>query len=97
MVKGLCDKLDIIKRTTSPYNPRANGQTERTNQTLIRILVKHCDENPENWPESLQVTLLAYNTSIHSSTQKTPFELMFGRRFGQFADWVELEREKQKI
>lgn len=35
MVKGLCDKLDIIKRTTSPYNQRANGQTERTNRRQL--------------------------------------------------------------
>ena len=96
-VQELCNRLEIIKRTTSPYNPRANGQTERTNQTITRLLIKHCDENPESWPETLNITLLAYNTSIHSSTNKTPFELLFGRKFGKFDNWIDLEKEKEKL
>ncbi len=88
IVKTLCEKFQIIRRTTSSYNPRANGLCEKSNQTLVRMLIKHAEENPENWPEILNIVLLAYRTSVHSSTNYTPYHLMFGRRFGQFDDWI---------
>ena len=88
VVNKLCQKFNIIKRNTSSYNPRANGQCERTNQTLTRMLIKFADDNPEDWPHSLNFALLAYRTSVHESTNHAPFELMFGRRFGQFDNWI---------
>ena len=30
---------------------------------------------------------MAYRTRIHSVTNFTPFELMFGRKMNQFEDW----------
>ena len=87
MVRNLCEKFNIIKRTTSSYNPRANGECERTNQTLVRSLIKLSDENPTDWPNKLNIVLLAYRTTVHSSTNFTPFHLMFGRTFGKFEDW----------
>ena len=51
IVEKLCARFSIIKRTTSSYNPACNGQTERTNGTLKRILTKLADDNPTNWPD----------------------------------------------
>ena len=96
VVQTLCEKFGIIKRNTSSYNPRTNGLCERTNQALTRGLVKHAEENPTNWPESLEIVLLGYRTTIHASTKHSPFQLMFGRRFGQFDDWLVKEENNQK-
>ena len=73
--------------TTSAYNPRTNGITERFNQTLVESLRKHSEANVENWPEQLNYVLLAYRTRVHSVTNYTPFELMFGRKMNGFEDW----------
>jgi hypothetical protein len=93
IVAKLCEKFAIIKRTTSAYNPRVNGGTERVQKTLIGMLIKLADNNPTDWPSKLDVTLLAYRTSVHSTTGHTPFQLMFGRRFGQFDDYIVKDKE----
>ena len=96
VVEKLCERFQIVKRTTSSYNPACNGQTERTNGTLTRILTKLADDNPTNWPDKIDVTLMAYRTAVHSSTKFTPFELMFGRKFGQFDDYIIKGQEREK-
>ena len=92
LVDQLCARFNIIKRHTSAYNPKCNGQCERTNQTLTRMLVKHADEYPKNWPNTLNIVLLAYRTSIHASTKDTPFHLLFGRKFNQFENYIEKDK-----
>ena len=74
-------------RVTSAYNPRTNGLTERFNQTLIESLRKHSETNPHDWPKWLPFVLMAYRTRVHSKTQFSPFELMFGRKMNKFEDW----------
>ena len=56
------------------------------------MLIKHADDNPTDWPDRLNYVLLAYRTSIHSSTKFSPFELMFGRRFNQFDSWLDIDQ-----
>ena len=73
---------------TSAYNPRTNGMTERLNQTIIESLRKHSENNPEEWPKHLNFVLMAYRTRVHSVTNYTPFELMFGRKMNQFENWT---------
>ena len=92
-VQNLCKRFRIIKRTTSAYNPRCNGQGERTIQTLSKILIKHAEDNPTDWDKTLDITLMGYRTTVHSSTKFTPFRLMFGREFGAFANFVDREEK----
>ncbi|XP_058449428.1 uncharacterized protein K02A2.6-like [Malaya genurostris] len=65
---------------TTPYWPRANGEVERQNRSLLKILrisnMKHT-----NWMDDLQDYLYMYSATPHSITGVSPAELMFGRRF----------------
>ena len=57
IMNQVCERFKIIRTHTSSYNPRADGQTERTIQTVTRLLTKHCLENPKDWPNTLNIVL----------------------------------------
>ncbi|CAF1049114.1 unnamed protein product [Brachionus calyciflorus] len=77
----------IKRRFTSAYNPRANGLTERFNQTLVSALRKQAADDPQNGDRYLPLVLMAYRNRIHSSTNYTPFEVLFGRKMNGFDRW----------
>ena len=94
LVDGICERLSINRRITSAYNPRSNGLTERFNQTLVNALRKQASEQPEKWVDYLPFVLMAYRTRIHSSTNFSPFELMFGRKMTNFDNWTSANDEE---
>ena len=51
-----------------------NGQTEVTNQTLLKIIKAKLDDTKGAWPEELPNVLWAYRTT----TRETPFRLTYG-------------------
>jgi len=53
---------------SSVFHPQIDGQIERVNQVLEQYL--HCTTNRSNL---LSMVEFAYNNTIHSSTQQTPF------------------------
>eukprot|EP00731_Ephydatia_muelleri_P019536 Em0012g361a len=59
---------------------KANGLDERFNQTLQNMIVKFVQDKKEIWDEYLDTCVYAYNTSVHESTNFSPFEVMFGRK-----------------
>jgi transposase InsO family protein len=59
IVEKLCNACGIKHRVTSAYHPQANGHTERFNGTLITMLKKHAEENPDDWDKWLPFVLLA--------------------------------------
>jgi hypothetical protein len=63
-----------------PRNPRAQGQIERVNQTLKRMLSKALDSVVEKrWIDLLEDIVHQYNTTIHRATNKSPFFLFHGQ------------------
>ncbi len=78
IIKKLCLDYGIEQRFTASYFPRCNGQVERLNQTLIRSLRTHSENNIKNWDNNLDWVVFAYNTRVHSTTLYSPFELVFG-------------------
>lgn len=44
------------------------------------MLVKYIDKRKELWEEFLDTCVFSYNTSKHTSSQYSPFELMFARK-----------------
>ena len=87
IVKQICDTVGMEHRVTSAYNPRTNGHTERFNGTLINSLKKHTETNPLDWPKWIPFVLMAYRSRIHSNTNFSPYELVFGRRMNYFENW----------
>ncbi|XP_043233011.1 uncharacterized protein LOC122387159 [Amphibalanus amphitrite] len=57
---------------------KANGLVERQNRTLLKAIRASVAEQ-RDWRESLQAFLLAYRTTPHPSTGKSPAELIYGR------------------
>ncbi|KAG9440971.1 hypothetical protein H6P81_021136 [Aristolochia fimbriata] len=73
-----CEKFRIQQRTSTAYNPAANGLAEAFNKTLCKILKKTIGANKRSWDEKLGEALWAYRTSFRTPTQSTPYSLVYG-------------------
>jgi hypothetical protein len=76
-------------RKCTPLWPRANGEIERFVKMLEKSLRCAIVEQ-ENWKRELNTFLRAYRTTPHTTTNRTPAELLFGRthktRLSQYDD-----------
>jgi len=79
LFKEVCQLLNIHKTRTSPYHPQSDGMVERFNRTLASMLSLFVDENQANWDILLPYVMMAYRSSVHSSTGFTPYKVVFGK------------------
>jgi hypothetical protein len=77
--KNMCKFLDIEKAKTTPWHPQTNGFLERSHKTLKTYLRSFVDKDV-NWDRLLAYAMFCYNTTVHTSTAYTPYELVFGRK-----------------
>lgn len=73
--KEYCNEHKIYLNHTAPYWPQANGEVERQNRTLLKRL-KIGNSSRGEWKTELRRFLIAYNSTPHSVTNKSPNELM---------------------
>jgi len=66
-------------RMSSAYHPQSDGQTEVVNRCLENYLRCMCHARPHLWNKWLPLAEYWYNTNYHSSSQMTPFELVYGQ------------------
>ena len=79
LMKEISRLLSIHAINSSPYHPICNGQVEKFNGTLKKILKRLCAEQPKQWDRYLPAVLFAYRSAINESTGFSPFELIYGR------------------
>jgi hypothetical protein len=77
--KRICKLLKITKINTTAYHPESNGALERTHKTLTNYLRCFCDDKTRDWDNWLPFACFTYNTTPHSVTRYTPYEVLFGR------------------
>jgi len=58
--------------------PRANGQIERINRTIIPILTKLSMDDPTKWYKHVSKVQQILNSTFQRSIGMTPFELLIG-------------------
>lgn len=73
-----CKSEGIQHVLTTTGVPRANGQVERINRTLIPLLTKLAAPRPEEWHKYLRSAQQYLNATVHRSIATTPFHLLFG-------------------
>ena len=77
--QALCDRFDIKMRLTSPFHPQANGQAERTNQTMKQALRTLQATRPtEHWLSLLTLVEIAINNAPIATTEYSPYYLNYG-------------------
>ncbi len=77
--KELCRMLEVRKSRTSPRNPRCNGQSERFNKTLVRMIKAFLCGEQDQWDRNLGCLAGAYRATPNESTGLTPNLLTMGR------------------
>ena len=75
LFRKVWEQLGTDLRLSTAYHPQSDGQTERVNRELEQQLRWHADKTATNWKEWLSVVEMQYNSTQHSSTNKTPFEM----------------------
>lgn len=75
LLKTVAKRLNIKEYRTSSYHAQTNGSLERTHIVLINFLKQYTTPN-DHWDSWLEMAMLSYNSSINSSTKKTPYELL---------------------
>ena len=80
VMEQLCERLNIEKCHTTPFHPQTNGQVERMNQTLQRMIGKLPADKKGEWTKHLDEVVHAYNCTRSAVTGYSPYYLMFGRR-----------------
>lgn len=75
LFRKVWEQLGTDLRFSTAYHPQSDGQTERLNREIEQQLRWHADKTGANWKEWLSVVEMQYNSTVHSSTGKTPFEM----------------------
>ena len=110
--KELCRMLEVRKTRTSVRNPRGNGQAERFNRTLLRMIRAYLAGEQQDWDLHLGCLAAAYRATPNESTKMTPNlltmvrlpgELIFGSTNGYdgedittYGDYVDILRARMQ-
>ena len=79
--RGLFENLGTRLNFSLAYHPQTDGQSEIVNSTILDLLKCYVNEVDQRnqWEKYLPLLEYAYNNTVHSSTGKTPFEVIEGK------------------
>ena len=76
--RTLWKRLGTKLMYSTSCHPQTDGQTEVVNRTLGALLRATVGKNLTDWDLCLPIVEFAYNRTVHSSTGKSPFEVVYG-------------------
>ncbi|CAG4993640.1 unnamed protein product [Colias eurytheme] len=81
-MKDVCRLLEVKQIQSTAYHHESIGSLENSHKTLGAFLRIQTNNQTQNWSSWLQYWCFGYNTTVHSETQYTPYELVFGKLCG---------------
>lgn len=78
--KQFCERFGIKHVLNAVASPRANGQVERLNRTILSALTAQMGEERKGWDAYLPKVQLGINSTISQGSGKSPLELLCGLR-----------------
>jgi hypothetical protein len=76
LFKSMCRLLKLKKIQTTAFRPESNPSLEH--RVLAEYLRHYVREDQSNWDEWIPYATYVYNTTVHTATTFTPFELVYG-------------------
>jgi hypothetical protein len=73
--------LSVQHNLSTAYHPSTDGVTERVIQTLKQYLRNFIEYQQSDWADYIPFAEFAYNNSMHSSIQMSPFRANYGYDF----------------
>nr|GEW99558.1 putative reverse transcriptase domain-containing protein [Tanacetum cinerariifolium] len=80
----------IAKSMTKLTQKKADGQSERTIQTLEDMLRACMIDFGNGWERHLSLVEFSYNNNYHASIKATPFKALYGRKCRTPVCWAEV-------
>ena len=76
--KGLFENMGTRLDFSSAYHPQTDGQSEIVNSIVLDLLKNYVNDvdHRNQWEKYLPLVEYAYNNTVHSSTGKSPFEII---------------------
>jgi hypothetical protein len=80
LFRNTCKMLKIKKVQTTAFHLESNGGLERSRRVLAEYLRHYVRVDQTDWDEWVPYATYVYNTTVHTTTPFTPFELVNGFR-----------------
>lgn len=77
LLHRICKILNINHVTSTPFHHETLGSIERNHRVLNEYLRSFANE--DNWDEWIPYYVFCYNSTPHTDTKYSPFELIFGK------------------
>jgi hypothetical protein len=84
-------------KLSTAYHPETDGQTEVVNRCLETYLRCFITDQPKTWVLWVHWAEFWFNTTFHSATEKTPFEIVYGRPPPLLQRWVQGETRVEAV
>lgn len=81
-MKDVCKLLEIKQIQSTAYHHESIGSLENSHKSLGAFLRIQTNNQAQNWSSWVQYWCFGYNTTVHTETQYTPYELVFGKLCG---------------
>lgn len=78
--RSYCENEKIKQILITTGLPRANGQIERLNSTIIAVLAILTIDDPTKWYKFVNRVQQTINSTYHRSIDTTPFQLLIGSK-----------------
>ena len=79
LMTEICKMIGIEKLNSTAFHHQTLGQVENRHKNLGEFLRIYCSDKQKQWSEWIPYWKFGYNTTVHTSTRYSPYELIFGR------------------